>query len=153
MPYPGRTQNSLFPFTPTIDGEFLIDFPYRLFEEGRFVKVPSIFGYVTRALIIFPPPHNSCVNSDDTDEGTIFAANASTPADVTSFMLDNFPQLSANDTRIINELYPLQTPNPFLNHAPFFASASAAYGETTFVCPGLIMSAAIEKKTSSWNYR
>jgi len=44
MPYPGRTNNSLFPFTPAVDGNFLIDFPYRLFEEGKFVRVPTILG-------------------------------------------------------------------------------------------------------------
>ena len=44
MPYPGRTGDSLFPFTPAIDGNLIADFPYRMFEEGRFVKVPVIFG-------------------------------------------------------------------------------------------------------------
>lgn len=44
MAYPGRQNNALFPFTPAIDGDFLVDFPYRLFEQGKFVKVPTIFG-------------------------------------------------------------------------------------------------------------
>jgi len=44
MPYPGRTSNSLFPFTPTIDGDFLVDFPYRMLQQGRYVKVPVVFG-------------------------------------------------------------------------------------------------------------
>lgn len=48
MPYPGRTGDSLFPFTPAIDGDLIPDFPYRLFEQGKFVKVPSIFGYVNQ---------------------------------------------------------------------------------------------------------
>jgi len=46
MPFPGRTNKTLFPFIPAIDGDILVDFPYRLFEQGRFVKVPSVFGYV-----------------------------------------------------------------------------------------------------------
>lgn len=90
---------------------------------------------------------------DDTDEGTSFAANASTQAQVSSFLMDNFPQLSTTDTDAINTLYPLQTPAPFANHAAFFPSAAAAYGETTFICPGLAMSAAISQYTKSWNYR
>lgn len=46
MPFPGRTNNALFPFIPAIDGDILVDFPYRLFEENRFVKVPTVFGFV-----------------------------------------------------------------------------------------------------------
>ncbi|GJJ10761.1 hypothetical protein Clacol_004989 [Clathrus columnatus] len=132
MPYPGRTSNSLFPFTPTIDGNLFPDFPYRLFEERKFVKVPSIFG-------------------DDTDEGTRFAPNASSPAEVGSFMQDNFPQLMDANTAEINALYPKEA--PFENHAAFFPSAAAAFGETTFTCPGLEMSAVISQHTKSWNYR
>ncbi|GJJ10746.1 hypothetical protein Clacol_004973 [Clathrus columnatus] len=132
MPYPGRTSNSLFPFTPTIDGDLFPDFPYRLFEEGKFVKVPSIFG-------------------DDTNEGTIFASNVSSPAEVGSFMQDNFPQLTDANTAEINVLYPKEA--PFEGHAAFFPSAAAAYGETTFICPGLEMSAVISQHTKSWNYR
>ncbi|KIJ51591.1 hypothetical protein M422DRAFT_26449 [Sphaerobolus stellatus SS14] len=133
MAFPGRTNNALFAFSPAVDGDFLTDFPIRLFEQGKFVKVPAIFG-------------------DDTDEGTIFAANASSAAAVASFMMDNFPQLSEKDTDTINALYPLETPNPFLNHAPFFASASAAYGEFTFVCPGLLISSMIAQHNKIWNY-
>jgi acetylcholinesterase len=44
MAYPGRTGNSLFPFTPAIDGHLIVDFPYRMFEKGQFVKVPAVFG-------------------------------------------------------------------------------------------------------------
>ncbi|KIJ22548.1 hypothetical protein M422DRAFT_152036 [Sphaerobolus stellatus SS14] len=134
MPYPGRTKDSNFPFSPTIDGEFLTDFPYRLFEEGRFVKVPAIFG-------------------DDTNDGTIFADNVSTPADVASFLKDQYPQLSDNNTAAINALYPLQTPNPFPSHAPYFASAAGAIGEATFICPGITISTMIAQHTKSWNYR
>jgi acetylcholinesterase len=44
MARPGRTGNTQFPFTPAIDGNLIADFPYRMFEQGRFVRVPSIFG-------------------------------------------------------------------------------------------------------------
>ncbi|KAF8588168.1 triacylglycerol lipase-like protein [Ramaria rubella] len=132
MSLPGRNNSAIFPFTPAIDGEFLVDFPYTLFEEGRFVKVPVVFG-------------------DDTNEGTIFATNAASPADVASFLLDQFPQLSVADTDAINFLYPLQA--PLAEHAAFFPSAAAAYGETTFICPGIEISSALAKHTKSWNYR
>lgn len=66
-------------------------------------------------------------------------------------MQDNFPQLSNADTAAINVLYPKEA--PFEGHAAFFPSAAAAYGETTFICPGLEMSAVISQHTQSWNYR
>jgi hypothetical protein len=43
-PYPGQSGSSLFYWTPTIDGNFIQEYPYLLFEQGRFVKVPIIFG-------------------------------------------------------------------------------------------------------------
>ncbi|KAJ7190866.1 hypothetical protein GGX14DRAFT_579461 [Mycena pura] len=44
---------------------------------------------------------------DDDDEGTDFAANASTPAAVTSFLTDH-PQLTPADGARIAQLYPLR---------------------------------------------
>lgn len=42
--YPGRAASPLFFYTPTIDGDFIQDYPYRLIDEGKFVKVPLIVG-------------------------------------------------------------------------------------------------------------
>lgn len=43
-PFPGRPAAPRFYWTPTIDGDFIQDYPYRLIEQGKFVKVPIIFG-------------------------------------------------------------------------------------------------------------
>ena len=43
-PYPGQTGSPLFYWTPTLDGEFIQTYPYLAFEQGKFVKVPIIFG-------------------------------------------------------------------------------------------------------------
>jgi acetylcholinesterase len=43
-PFPGQSGLPLFYWAPTIDGDFIQDYPYVLFEEGKFVKVPIIFG-------------------------------------------------------------------------------------------------------------
>ncbi|GJJ10739.1 hypothetical protein Clacol_004966 [Clathrus columnatus] len=126
MPYPGRVNNSVFAYSPTIDDDLIPDFLYRLLEEGKFIKVPSIFG-------------------DDTNEGTIFVTNASSPADVAAFMQDNYPQLTDNDTAKINALYPKEP--PFAEHAAFFPSLAAAYGETTFICPGIELVSVISQHT------
>ena len=42
--YPGRPSAPIFPYTPCIDGDFIRDYPYTLFEQGKFFKVPIIFG-------------------------------------------------------------------------------------------------------------
>lgn len=34
----------LFYWTPCVDGNFLHDLPYRLYERGQFVRVPMLFG-------------------------------------------------------------------------------------------------------------
>ncbi|KAE9363534.1 alpha/beta-hydrolase [Stipitochalara longipes BDJ] len=134
-PYPGRISAPNFYWTPTIDGDFIRDYPYRLIKQGKFVKVPIIFG-------------------DDTNEGSDFAANASSPAEVAVFMQNNYPHLTSVDTNEINEQYPLMPPLP--NHAAYFPSASAAYGEATFTCPGNFISLTFSNKLSPykvWNYR
>jgi carboxylesterase type B len=43
-PFPGAQDAPLYMYGPTIDGDFITDYTYRLFAEGRFVKVPTIFG-------------------------------------------------------------------------------------------------------------
>lgn len=51
-PSPGAQQAPLYMYTPVIDGELVPDYTYRLFAEGKFVKLPAIYG-------------------DDTNEGTV----------------------------------------------------------------------------------
>lgn len=47
IPYPGQSNNPLYMWSAVIDGDFIVDYTYRMFAEGRFVKVPTIAGYVT----------------------------------------------------------------------------------------------------------
>ena len=44
--FPGRTAppTPLFYWTPCVDGVMIEDLPYLLFEEGRFIRVPVLFG-------------------------------------------------------------------------------------------------------------
>ena len=44
MTLPGRTRNIFNPYSPTVDGDLIADYPYKMFEDGRFVKVPIVFG-------------------------------------------------------------------------------------------------------------
>lgn len=133
-PFPGRNNTPDFYFSPAVDGILIQDYPYRLFQEKKIIKVPIIFG-------------------DDTNEGSGFAANAATPEDVAVFMKDNYPPLTKRDTDEINRLYPLMPPLPEHSGA-YFPSASAAYGESTFTCPGLFISDVFaEVGAPVWNYR
>ncbi|KAJ7627439.1 carboxylesterase estA [Roridomyces roridus] len=132
-PFQGRSTNPDFFYTPTIDGDFVRAELYTLFEQGQFIHVPLLFG-------------------DDDDEGTDFAANVSTAAEMISFLTDNYPQLTSSDDAQITRLYPLLAPLP--NHAPFFPSAAAAYGEATFTCPSNFIGAKLSAvKQPVWSYR
>ncbi|CAM1506603.1 Fc.00g062440.m01.CDS01 [Cosmosporella sp. VM-42] len=113
-PFPGQLENPHFYWTPCIDGDFLQDYPYTLYKNGSFVKVPVLFG--------------ACTN-----EGSAFAVNATTKDEFVSYILANYPNLTATETSSIVDLYPLEAALP--NRAAWFSSAARAYGETTFTCP------------------
>ncbi|KAJ1556066.1 hypothetical protein HK405_007655 [Cladochytrium tenue] len=138
-PFPGRKESPmpLFYWTPCIDGDFLQDLPYNLFARGKFVDVPLLFG-------------------NDNDEGSYYAANASTSDDMVTFLQINYPLLTDNDTTAIIALYPKMP--AVAQHAAWFPTTSMAYGEAIFVCPALnILSACRVAKGSAntkiWNYR
>jgi carboxylesterase type B len=51
LPTPGGAAGSpIFMWSPVVDGDFIVDYTYNLFSQGKFVKVPSIFGYVLSPL-------------------------------------------------------------------------------------------------------
>lgn len=115
-----------------MDGDFVQDLPLRLYQAGKFVKVPLIIG-------------------DVTDEGTLFAYNAASPDDVGDFMSANYPYLSQQDLATMNTLYPLTAPFPL--HNAYFPSAAAAYGEATFKCPGLLIAESmVNANQNVWSY-
>lgn len=136
-PFPGGSKSPapLWYFLPVVDGGLVPDRLYRLFEQDRLVHVPLIV-------------------TDDSNEGTDFAYNATSPAEVAQFMNNNYPGLSDCQLKTINKAYPRMDPLP--KHAAYFPSAAAAYGEATFTCPGNHMAASMSRYFSSgkvWNYR
>ena len=51
IPTPGGAGgNPVYMWSNVIDGNFTTDYTYNLFAQGKFVKVPSIFGYGSRVL-------------------------------------------------------------------------------------------------------
>lgn len=134
-PFPGASANPLWYFLPVKDGDLIRDDLWDMFDQGQFVQVPLFVA-------------------SDNNEGSGFAANASTSAEVAAFFKDNYPRL--NDTQLaeIVARYPLMAPLP--GHAAWFPSASAAYGDATFVCPGEALSRSMARYFAPdrvWAYR
>ncbi|KAK7734020.1 hypothetical protein SLS53_008015 [Cytospora paraplurivora] len=139
LPFPGGSDSPVplwywLPVT-TGQGTLVPDRLYESFLSGKFVKVPLLVG-------------------DDTDEGTDFAVNATTKAEVSQFFKNNYPGLNQTQLDRINSAYPLTSPLP--EHAAYFPSAAAAYGDATFTCPGNTMAESVSHFFDSgnvWNYR
>lgn len=136
-PFPGGSTKPvpLWYFLPVVDGHLIQDRLYRLFDQGKFIRVPLVV-------------------SDDTNEGTLFAYNATSESEVAQFMKNNYPGLSKRQLKTILKAYPKM--EPLMKHAAYFPSAAAAYGDSTFTCPGNFMAASMAKVFSSdqvWNYR
>ena len=138
-PFPGAP-SSVEPdwyFLPVVDGTLSPDILYKLFEQGRMVRVPAIVG-------------------DDTDEGTDFSPNAASSTDFVNFVKANYPHLNSWELLLVQHAYPLAGSTQFPNHTPWFTPAEMAYGEATFICPGIEISQAVSQWTGpskSWNYR
>lgn len=133
-PFPGATGNPVFYFLPVIDGDFSQEQMYTQFTTGKFVKVPTLVG-------------------GDSDEGDIFVPNLASQDAVNAFLVDNFPHLTKKDLTALDKAYP---PMPRVDHAAFFGQVSQLYGNSTFACGGLLMSAAVSQflgPEKSWNYR
>ncbi|KAL9618080.1 MAG: hypothetical protein Q9160_007150 [Pyrenula sp. 1 TL-2023] len=133
---PGAQQAPLYMYSPVIDGELVPDYTYRLFAEGKFVKLPAIYG-------------------DDTNEGTIFVPESTANiSDSDTFMQNQFPAITVEQLRTINDLFP-NLNLTFPNSGPFWRQASNAYGEIRYICPGIFCSDAHANfsGTTTWNYR
>ncbi|KAK0118422.1 hypothetical protein ONS95_012709 [Cadophora gregata] len=135
LPYPngpGGLPNYMW--SNTIDGVFTTDYTYNLFAQGKFVKVPSIFGSTT-------------------NEGTVFTpANLSSVQDVNNFLQDNFPKLTSSQLAKIDVLYPKAEQYP--GKGTYWKTGANAYGDMRYICPGIYISSAILGRgmQSSWNY-
>lgn len=130
--YPNATAPALFYWTAAVDGDLIRDYPLRSLSAGKVINVPIIFGA-------------------DTDDGASFAPNASTPADISQFFLNNYPSLNTIDTAAINAQYPLMA--PIAGRATYFPSVAAAWGEETFACPAALVAQEYTNRTGSWLYR
>ncbi|KAH7125970.1 triacylglycerol lipase [Dactylonectria macrodidyma] len=136
-PYPGASDLPLphFYWLPVIDGDFIQDHLFSLFDQGKFVNLPSLVTHTT-------------------NEGSNYGYNANNTSEVLVFLRNNYPKLTSDNLDDISELYPLDDPLP--KHNAYFPSASAAYGDRTFICGGNQAAASIAQHLSPthvWNYR
>lgn len=136
--YPGAQYAALYMYGPTLDGDLIPDYTYHLFEQGKFIRVPSIFG-------------------DVTNEGTIFVYNTTnTIGDSDSFIQAQFPYITLEQLATINSMYPVT--NDSFPATPtagkYWRQGSNAYGEIRYICPGIYISGALVQAgvTESWNY-
>ena len=100
--------------------------------------------------------YNLIVNyfSDVTNEGTTFApADTSSAEELAEFISDQYPFASSEVLNTVKSFYPESTQFP--NHGAFFSAASNAYGEITFICPGLFINSQVNNYLAqkSWNYQ
>ncbi|KAL2793050.1 Alpha/Beta hydrolase protein [Aspergillus keveii] len=121
-------------FQPAIDGEIFPDAHYTNFYRGNFLDVPLIVGY-------------------DTNEGSLFATNASTPDEVATFVKGWYVKLSDAQVQQVVDTYPPTESVP--GRAEYFSSASNIFAEGIFHCPTTWISdmAAIYSRGKVWDYR
>ncbi|KAK0751579.1 Alpha/Beta hydrolase protein [Schizothecium vesticola] len=135
QPFPGQSESPypLFYWTPCVDGDFLPDLPYALINQGKIIDVPVLFG-------------------TDTDEGSVFTPATPSPSSFLSFLTSNFPLLTPNHTASVLALYSPPLP-PLPGRAPWFPTASRAYGEATFICPtSFLLSAVRHSRRYAYRY-
>ena len=90
---------------------------------------------------------------DTTNEGTIFTnKNASSYADMNTYLLSQFPDLTRAQLTKIDSFYPEGPVYP--NASSFWPTVSNAYGEMRYICPGISISSAYSQYSQqlNWNY-
>ncbi|KAL1890961.1 hypothetical protein Sste5346_007958 [Sporothrix stenoceras] len=122
-----------FYWGPCVDGDLITDRPSVLFQQGKFVRVPMLYGVAS-------------------DEGTLLVGNAGSQDGVVHFIVSNYPGLGpANEngtaTAVISQHYPQAPAVP--EHASWFPTLAQVYGELTFVCPAVNTLDAVANVTTS----
>ncbi|KAH7377466.1 triacylglycerol lipase-like protein [Cadophora sp. MPI-SDFR-AT-0126] len=137
-PYPGSRGVALFTYAPCIDGSFFTRPPISQIRSGKLTSVPLLIG-----------------NTED--EGTMFGLEANTTEQVSDILKIQYPELTTKSLDAINIIYPFDAARHSALHTPFFASASAAYGEGIMTCPSLNLAKSLSLRAPSavrvWNYR
>ncbi|KAF2732060.1 alpha/beta-hydrolase [Polyplosphaeria fusca] len=133
VPNPGARQAPLWPWNPTVDGDFVRNYTYWEVNNGHFVKVPTIFG-------------------DCSNEGTVFTPNSVTSKlKAQQFVSDQFVKFQSSATYLMQGVFTGPTDASFDNR--WKNVAADVYGDIRYTCPGLNISAAYSKDASHPTYQ
>lgn len=134
-PLPGGENPPLFMYGPTIDGDIVPDLTLRLFEEGKFIKVPTIFGSVANEGSIFAPDDTETIEECDT------------------FLNDTWPKLTGEQLETIHSMY--NDNETFPDSGALWRLTSDIYGDIRYACPGTFISSMYTEYGSpnTWQYR
>jgi carboxylesterase type B len=119
-------------YSLTIDGDLIQGYTHYLFQEGRFMKVPVIFG-------------------NDTNKGTIFTPkDTSSVAQANDFLRAQYPSVSPAQLAKINAMYMASPNDPvYPNASEYWRGVSNAYGEIRYICLGIQVLTASSKLLQS----
>ena len=142
--FPGATVAPLFPYNPTYDHDFIQAYTLDLFNSGRYLKLPAIWG-------------------DVENEGTVFAPKKATSSvdESNTFLQAQYPELNETQLAIIQTLYPPENqdfPDIGPDTGKYYRSTADAYGHQRYTCPGYFMNniTAFYKSKNptagNWNY-
>ena len=136
-PLPGAENPPIYMYGPTIDGDIVPDYTLRLFEEGKFVKVPTIFGSVSNEGTVFAPRETETIEECDT------------------FLHDTWPSLTPENLERIHSLYPANETETFPDSGSLWRLISDIYGDIRYACPGTFISSMYTDYgvSNAWNYR
>eukprot|EP01117_Protostelium_nocturnum_P011489 TRINITY_DN4168_c0_g1_i1.p1 TRINITY_DN4168_c0_g1~~TRINITY_DN4168_c0_g1_i1.p1 ORF type:complete len:422 (-),score=138.52 TRINITY_DN4168_c0_g1_i1:63-1328(-) len=133
-----------FPFGPVVDGSLIPDFPYRLIDQGKMLRMPMIAG-------------------DNLDEGTGFVAGKpwNTDSDLRNIIKRDFANITSSSLDNIMALYPNDPAlgSPYNTgtksfYPPQGKRAASAYGDLAFVAPRrLLIDRYAALGTKVWSYR
>ena len=142
--FPDTKADALFAYNPCLDMDFIQGYTLDLFNNGRYLKLPAIYG-------------------DVSNEGTVFVPkNASaTVEESNNFLQAQFPELNDTQLDTIQKLYPPEVQSTSLypkigNAGKYWRSTADAYGDQRYVCPGFLLnnvSAHYDPPSKgNWNY-
>lgn len=142
--FPNTTAPPLFPYNPTYDHDFIQAYTLDLFNTGRYLKLPAIWG-------------------DVENEGTVFVPKTKTSSidESNAFLQAQYPELNETQLDIIQTLYPPE--NQDYSHigagtGKYYRSTADAYGHQRYTCPGFFannITAFYKSKNptaGNWNY-
>jgi carboxylesterase type B len=135
IPFPGQSAAGLYVYGPTLDGDLIQDYMPNLLAQGKYIRVPAIFG-------------------DDTNEGTVFTPRSlNSQSDTNAFLTNNFPDLTSDQLNKVAQLYPVNNYPTFANAGRYWRQAADIFGEMRYICPGLAFTRYWARNGVVWNYR